>query len=282
VTLRAIFGEDYDRVAPEFQVVAEESRDMEFAKICSSLRNIIIQIAIQRRKHEIVAKDILGTIMQTLDRERGQPMPDLQLAKEAMTLVIAGHETTASVLNWTWYLLSTHPEVEAKLSAELNTLPAGDFIVLDALPNFVYTRQVIEEALRSYPPLWLITRKAVKDDQIGDYFVPAGTEIYMSPYLIQRHPDLWEAPDRFDPDRFNADQSQDRHRLRMCPFGAGPRNCIGEFLARIEMQIHLITIGRELRMRRDDTKPPEMVAGVNLLSKDAFIMTPELKTFCAR
>jgi cytochrome P450 len=282
VTLRAIFGQDYDRVAPEFQVVAEDSRDMEFAKICSSLRIIIIQIAIQRRKHEIVAKDILGTIMQARDRERGQPMPDLQLAKEAMTLVIAGHETTASVLNWTWYLLSTHPEVEAKLSAELNTLPAGDFIVLDALPDFVYTRQVIEEALRSYPPLWLMTRKAVKDDQIGDYFVPAGTEIYISPYLIQRHPDLWEAPDRFDPDRFSANQSQDRHRLTMCPFGAGPRNCIGEFLARIEMQIHLITIGRELRMRRDETKPPEMVAGVNLLSKDAFIMTPELKTFCAR
>ena len=101
VTLRAIFGQDYDRVAPEFQVVAEDSRDMEFAKICSSLRIIIIQIAIQRRKHEIVAKDILGTIMQARDRERGQPMPDLQLAKEAMTLVIAGHETTASVLNWT-------------------------------------------------------------------------------------------------------------------------------------------------------------------------------------
>ena len=127
-----------------------------------------------------------------------------------------------------------------------------------------------------------MTRKAVKGDQIGDYFVPAGTEIYISPYLIQRHPVLWEAPDRFDPDRFSANQSQDRHRLTMCPFGAGPRNCIGEFLARIEMQIHLITIGRELRMRRDETKPPEMVAGVNLLSKDAFIMTPELKTFCAR
>jgi cytochrome P450 len=89
VTLRAIFGQDYDRIAPEFQVVAEESRDMEFAKKCSSLRNIIIQIAIQRRKHEIVAKDILGTIMQARDRERGQPMPDLQLAKEAMTLVMA-------------------------------------------------------------------------------------------------------------------------------------------------------------------------------------------------
>jgi cytochrome P450 len=121
VTLRAIFGKDYDRVAPDFQIVAEDSRNLEFAKICNSLRNIIIEIAIQRRENNVVAKDILGTIMQARDREHGQPMPDVQLAREAMTLVIAGHETTASVLNWTWYLLSKHPEVEEKLSSELNT-----------------------------------------------------------------------------------------------------------------------------------------------------------------
>jgi cytochrome P450 len=277
VTLRAIFGEDYDRVAPEFQVVAEDSRNMEFAKVCSSLRNIIVQIAIQRRKHESITKDILGTMMQARDRDNGQPMPDMQLAKEAMTLVIAGHETTASVLNWTWYLLATHPEVEAKIAAELSTVRSWAQIEFEAFVEFVYTRQVIEEALRSYPPLWLMTRKALADDRIGDYFVPAGTEIYISPYLMQRHPDFWEAPERFDPDRFSGQQSYERQRLTMCPFGAGPRNCIGEFLARIEMQIHLMTMVRELRMRREESRPPEMFAGVNLLSKDAFIMKPELR-----
>jgi enediyne biosynthesis protein E7 len=122
-----------------------------------------------------------------------------------------------------------------------------------------------------------MTRKALADDRIGDYFVPAGTEIYISPYLMQRHPDFWEAPERFDPDRFSGQQSYERQRLTMCPFGAGPRNCIGEFLARIEMQIHLMTMVRELRMRREESRPPEMFAGVNLLSKDAFIMKPELR-----
>jgi cytochrome P450 len=216
-------------------------------------------------------------MMQARDRDNGQPMPDMQLAKEAMTLVIAGHETTASVLNWTWYLLATHPEVEAKIAAELSTVRSCAQIEFEAFVEFVYTRQVIEEALRSYPPLWLMTRKALADDRIGDYFVPAGTEIYISPYLMQRHPDFWEAPERFDPDRFSGQQSYERQRLTMCPFGAGPRNCIGEFLARIEMQIHLMTMVRELRMRREESRPPEMFAGVNLLSKDAFIMKPELR-----
>jgi cytochrome P450 len=275
VTLRSIFGRDYVRVAPDFQIIAEDSRDLQFARICSSLRSIIVQIAINRRAHHIVASDILGTMMQARDRDRDQPMPDAQLAKEAMTLVIAGHETTASVLNWMWYLLSQHPHIEARLHGELSHLRGADSVAVDALPDFAFTRQIIEETLRCYPPLWLMTRKAVRDDRIGEYFVPAGTEIYISPYLIQRRPDLWENTNEFDPDRFGRGRSEERHRLAMCPFGAGPRNCIGEYLARLEMQIHLMTIASELRLRREDTRAPEMVAGVNLLSKEAFIMTPE-------
>jgi cytochrome P450 len=118
----------------------------------------------------------------------------------------------------------------------------------------------------------------VKDDALGDYFVPAGTEIYIAPYLIQRHPALWEVADRFDPERFGPDQSQGRHPMAMLPFSAGPRNCIGEFFARIEMQIHLMTIARRLRLRYTETTPPELDAGVNLRSRYDFMMTPELRT----
>lgn len=137
--------------------------------------------------------------------------------------------------------------------------------------------QVLDEVLRVYPPGWLMTRKALKHDQFGDYFVPAGTEVYIAPYSIQRHPDLWEAPDRFNLDRFAPDHSQHRHPLALLPFSAGPRNCIGEFLARAEMQIHLMTIARQLRLRYDEKKPSELVAGVNLRSKHNFVMTPEVK-----
>jgi len=176
-----------------------------------------------------------------------------------------------------WYLLSRHPESQARLWAEFDRLSWREIPDMDALPNYTYTRQVIDEALRLYPPLWLMTRKAVSDDQLGDFFVPAGTEIYISPYLIQHSPDLWEAPDDFDPDRMSPDNGLDRHELALCPFGAGPRNCIGELFARVEIQIHLMMFAKELWLRYDEKKPPEITTGMNLLSKHDFIMHPELK-----
>jgi cytochrome P450 len=279
ITLRAIFGEDYEEMAPLFAIVSEESRNFEFAQTITALGKTVIEIAARRRRVNSSAGDILGMLMQSRDREGGRPMPDTQLAREILTIIVAGHETTASVLNWAWYLLSRQPRVEAKLSAELDALLGHDLPETDTFPKFSYTRQVIDEVLRLYPPLWLMTRRAVCDDHIGDYFVPAGTEIYISPYLIQRHPALWEAPEQFEPERFSPTESQDRHRLAACPFGAGPRNCIGEFMARIEMQIHLMMIAKELRLRYDEKRPAEMVAGMNLLSRRDFIMVPELKGF---
>lgn len=277
VTLLAIFGDDYEKVAPHFALIAEESRNLEFAQTCNALGKLIRQIADERRAAGIEARDILGLMMRTRDRESGQPMSDADLARQGMTLVIAGHETTASVLNWIWYLLGKHPKVEAQMQREIDALLGDGLPEFDALGSYTYTRQVIEEALRTYPPLWLMTRKAIKPDELGDYEVPVGTEIYISPYLLQRHPGLWDDPDDFDPDRFAAEQVRDRHQLATCPFGAGPRNCIGEFFARIEMQVHLLLIARVLRLRQEAPPPPDFVAGVNLLSKHHFIMRPELR-----
>jgi cytochrome P450 len=277
VVLRSIFGEDYAEVAPRFQILTDQpERNLQFAESFKPLSEIVIQLAVKRRAHELLGNDILGMLMQAKDRDGGQAMPDRQLAKEILTLVVAGHETTASVLNWTWYLLSQHPAVEEKLGQELAGLARSGFPSLDELPKYAYTQQVIEEAMRLYPPGWLMTRKALKDDRLGEYFVPAGTEIYISPYLIQRHPKLWEAPDTFNPDRFGAGEQPPRHPLAMLPFSAGPRNCIGEFLARIEMQIHLMTVAARLRLRLAPGDPPQWVAGVNLLSRHDFIMVPEV------
>jgi cytochrome P450 len=214
-------------------------------------------------------------LMQARDPQSGQLMQDRQLIDEILTLIVAGHETTASTLNWAWYLISQHPEVEQSLSNELATLTTSS--EFGDLPRFLYTRQIIDEAMRLYPAGWLLTRKALRDDRLGEYFVPAGTEIYVSPYFIQRHPDLWEEPDRFNPDRFRPDNSRHRHRLATIPFSAGPRNCIGALFARVEMQIHLMTIGRYLRLRYIQSRPIELEAGVNLRSKYDFIMYPEAK-----
>ena len=279
IVLMLIFGDDFQEVAPQFRVVSDEAaRNLEFAIAFTSLWKVIIQVAERRRNENRTSSDFLGLLMQARDRETNAGMSDAQLAKEIMTLIVAGHETTASTLNWIWYLLSQNPDAEAKLSSELDRLLTNNFPGVDELKKFTYTRQVIEEAMRLYPPGWLMTRRAIRDDQIGEYFVPAGTEIYISPYYIHRHPRLWEAPERFDPDRHSAGGSQARHPLATLPFSVGPRNCIGEHLARMEMQIHVMMIGQRLRLRYVETKPPALAAGVNLLSAHDFVMTPELKS----
>jgi cytochrome P450 len=278
VVLIAIFGDEYEQVAPHFGILSDvPERNLEFAQKFRFLGTIIVEAVAKRRKENIKSNDILGMLMEARDRESGELMPTHQLINEIMTIIVAGHETTASTLNWTWYLLSQHPEVEEKLARELSDLPENEFPDVNDLPKFTYARQVLDEAMRLYPPGWLMTRRALKDDQLGAYFVPAGTEIYVSPYFIQRHPRLWDAPDRFNPDRFDSDHLQDRHPLAMLPFSAGPRNCVGEFFARVEMQVHLMTIAKRLRLHYAEETPLGLDVGVNLRSKHDFIMTPEIR-----
>jgi cytochrome P450 len=276
VVLRFILGDDYGRVGFHFDLLShEQARNIKFALSFRALGKIILQVIERRRKDPATATDALGMLMHARDPQNGQLMQNGQLIDEILTLIVAGHETTASTLNWIWYLISQHPEVEQRLSNELDTLTTfSEFI---DLPRFLYTRQIINEAMRLYPPGWLLTWEALRDDRLGDYFVPAGTEIYVPPYFIQRHPDLWEEPDRFNPDRFRPDDSKHRHRLSTIPFSAGPRNCIGELFARTEMQIHILTIARYLRLRYIQSRPIELDAGVNLRSRYDFIMYPEAK-----
>ena len=275
VVLRFILGEDYEQVGFHFDLLMENARDMAFARSFRALGNIILQIVEQRRTNPATSTDVLSMLMQARDPQSGLFMEDGQLISEILTLIVAGHETTASTLNWTWYLISQHPAVEQRLSNELDNLTTlSEF---DDLPRFLYTRQILDETMRLYPPGWLTTWKALRDDWLGEYFVPAGTEIYVPPYFIQRHPKIWEEPDRFNPDRFRADNSTHRHRLATIPFSAGPRNCVGALFARIEMQIHLMTIARYLRLRYIQSRPIELDAGINLRSKYDFIMYPEAK-----
>jgi cytochrome P450 len=278
VVLITIFGLDHEQARPRFNLLSDESaRNLQFAQEFRSLGKFVVELAAERRKQKRPSADILGMLMEARDRDTGRPMSDRQMVNEILTLVVAGHETTASTLNWAWYLLSQHPLVEDKLSRETASVPVGGVPSLDDLSRFTYTRQVLEETLRLYPAGWLMTRRALRDDWLGDYFVPAGTEIYVPPYFIQRHPALWQNPDQFDPDRFDLAETQKRHPLALLPFSAGPRNCIGELLARVEMHIHFMMIAKRLRLRYEDKTPPEMDAGVNLRSKHDFIMMPELK-----
>ena len=284
IVLRFIFGDDYDRVGGYFDVLSSEpARNVQFATAFRALGKIIYEILQHRCSTGVVANDIFHLLMEARDPDTRCPMPDAQLIDEVLTLIVAGHETTASSLNWCWYLISQHPEVEQRLWAELATLSDPlDALPFDDLAKFSYTRQILDETMRLYPAGWMVSRKALQDDQLGDYFVPAGTEIYVAIYFIQRHPALWNDPDRFDPGRLGPERSKDHHHLETLPFSAGPRNCIGALFARSEMQIHLMTIARKLRLRYVESNPMELDAGVNLRSKFDFIMYPEEKNQALR
>lgn len=276
VVLRSIFGRNYEAIGCHFNLLSEEpARDLSFAQQFRALGTFIQQVVDQRRHEPPASMDLLDLLMEARDPRTGQFMSGAQLINEVLTLIVAGHETTASSLNWMWYLISQHPEVECKLSQELDKLTNDPNP--EELGNFPYSRQIIEEAMRLYPAGWLMTRKALREDRFGDYIVPAKTEIYIAPYFIHRHPGLWQDPERFNPDRFAKDSSRERHRLAFIPFSAGPRNCIGSSLARLEMQIHLLIIAKRLRLRYVASGPIEFEAGVNLRSKHGFLMNPEIR-----
>ncbi len=283
VVLRSIFGEDYDRVAPEFGMLAEESaRDLYFAQAFRPLRSVIARTAARRRAENRTSRDFLGLFMEARDKATGIAMSDSQMVTEIVTLIVAGHETTALTLNWAWYLLGQNPEAEDRLAAETTKLADNHLPDFKTLAGFKYSGQIIDEVLRLYPPVWLITRRAIRDDRLGDYFLPAKTEVYFSPYLIQRWDHLWQEPDRFDPGRFDPGRATNRHPLAMHAFSAGPRVCIGETLARFEIHLNLLMVSNKLRLRPTDAKPPDLTFEVNLRNRHDFVMTPEARTLPAR
>ena len=180
--------------------------------------------------------------MRATDEQTGERMSDQQLRDESMTMLIAGHETVASALAWTWDLLARNPETEAKLHEELARELGGRTPAAEDLPKLRYTEMVFQEAMRLYPPAWIISRKALEDDEICGYQVPKGALVVTSPYVTQRMPDLWPEPDAFRPERFSPEESAGRHRYAYYPFGGGPRLCIGNGFAMTEAALIIAAV----------------------------------------
>jgi len=273
IVLRTIFSRDYDRLADAFSLVSENrERDLRFAQEFRALGSHILAVRDTRRGAEGEDQDFLDLLLHARDRETGDAMSDGQLVNEVLTLIVAGHETTAGTLAWAWYLLSQDEAAADRLAQEVAREREGQ-LATDGLARCAYAGRVLDETMRLYPPGWLLTRRALEDDVMGGYFVGRGTEIYIPLYLIQRHPDLWERPDQFDPDRCLASRRADA----LIPFSAGPRNCVGEHLARLEMLVHLVRLGGALRMRYEAPGPLEYELGVNLRNRYDFIMYPQLR-----
>jgi cytochrome P450 len=193
--------------------------------------------------------DLLTRLIAARDEETGGGMTAQEVRNQVVTIFMAGHETTAVALTWTWYLLSLHPAVEAQLQAELDTVLEGRVPKHGDLTQLPYTRRVIEEAMRLYPPAHTLSRAAMGPDEVLGRRVPKGATVLIVPWLLHRNPKLWDEPERFDPERFTPERAAQRHRFAYIPFGAGPRICIGAAFAMAEAMLILATLAQRYRLR---------------------------------
>ncbi|HSY96382.1 MAG TPA: cytochrome P450, partial [Steroidobacteraceae bacterium] len=194
-----------------------------------------------------------------------------------LTLIVAGHETTAAALTWTWYLVSIHPDAAERLQEEADRTSPDLTLGLDAAESLQFTHQVLQEALRLYPPGWLLTRRTLEADELGGYPIAPRTDVFISPYMLHRHPAFWSEAEEFRPERFAGADAQERHRFSYIPFAVGPRHCIGENIAMFEMLVHVHAMSRRFRLTRAGNEPIELEAQINLRPRSHLMMNLETR-----
>ncbi|MGB7848637.1 MAG: cytochrome P450, partial [Candidatus Acidiferrum sp.] len=241
------------------------------------LNAIIDRIIQQRRQSNEDTGDLLSMLLHAQDDD-GSRMTDQQLRDEALTLFLAGHETTASTLSWTWWLLAQHPCVEEKLHAELDSVLQGRTPALDDLPQLTYTSHILSESLRLYPPAWAIARLAIEDHELAGYPVPKGTGIAAIPWVIHRDPRWYDSPDLFNPDRWEGDLLKKIPRFAYLPFSSGPRQCIGNSFALMEATLVLATIAQKFRFNLLPGHPVLPLASITLRPRHGLHVQVESRT----
>ncbi|NBU98855.1 MAG: cytochrome P450 [Spirochaetia bacterium] len=207
----------------------------------NTMKSVVDEIILERRKSGGGQGDLMDFLMFTKDEETGETMTDSQIRDEVLTFLLAGHETTSNALSWTFYLLSLHPDIRNKVREEVYPVMRTG-LGYSSLENLPYTRNVIQEAMRLYPPIWIIERTPIKDDIIGGYKIPAGSVVSISINSLHKDKDYWTNPEGFDPERFNPENSAGRHGYSYLPFGGGPRICIGNHFAMMEATLILASI----------------------------------------
>ena len=220
--------------------------------------------AVTTRRAAPAGDDLVSLLLGSADPETGRRMSDDEIADNIATFIAAGHETTANGLAWTFHLLSRHPEVEARLVAEVRRVAGDGPLAPGHVEQLCYTRAVFDEAMRLYPPAPLIARRAVRPFALGPARIETDTVLVVPIYALHRHRALWDAPERFDPDRFSPERARARHRYAFMPFGAGPRVCIGSGFATLEATAILAVLLRRFRLEAVDTREPHPAMRVTL------------------
>ncbi len=258
IVARTLFNtdvsEEVDRVYQAMAVIQQAAGDMSLLpawfptpqkfradRAVRDLDRLVYGMIQARRASGEDKGDLLSMLLLAQDDD-GNGMSDQQARDEAVTLFLAGHETTANALNWTWYLLAQHPEVEARLHEELDRVLAGQPPTPDDLKRLPYTEMIVKEAMRLYPPAWSFSREALEDIQLGDYHLPKGSVVAILSYFTHRDPRWWDAPEEFRPERFSPEAEANIPRYVYIPFGGGPRICIGNSFAMMEARLLLATI----------------------------------------
>ena len=278
--LISIFSHDYEtRILtagdnPFAFLSRDSTRDLSVVMKVRQLRELLLSIIEDRRSGQGEGEfDFLSMYLEATDKD-GQLFSDKELLDELMTLIVAGFETSANTLNWVWYLIAQHPDVENRLLEEAQQqVPSVSAMSADALTGMQYTQQVLEEALRLYPPVWLFTRRSHELDELDDFDVPPDTDIYLSPFILHRTAHYWPDPEAFNPDRFAPTDKPKKDRP-FFPFSLGPRRCLGEYFSFLEMKVHLGLLLPRFRMQLADSTEPELELGINLRASQDLFMIP--------
>jgi cytochrome P450 len=210
---------------------------------------------------------VLSLLISTRDAETGQAMSDQQIRDEAITLLLAGHETTANALAWSLHLLGAHPDVQHRLHAELDDVLDGRLPGAEDMTRLTYTSAVLHEAMRLYPPAWVMARRLVEEHDVAGYRLAAGSMLLLSPWAVHRDPQWWPDPDRFAPDRWLDPAAEQRPRYAYFPFGGGPRQCVGSAFAMMEAILVLATIRQRFRL--------DLVPGQHVVPTPYVTLRPE-------
>lgn len=269
----------FDRVTVPFSELLDRlplPGTRRFHRARARLDETIYRIVEERRRSGEDRGDLLSMLLLAQDTEGDMGrMTDEQLRDEALTLFLAGHETTAIALTWTWYLLSQNPAAEARLHAELDEVLEGRLPTAEDLPRLPYTRMVLAESMRLYPPAWIIGRQPLEEFELGGWRIPAGSIVMMSQWVIHRDARFYADPQAFRPERWHPDAEAARHRFAYFPFGAGTRKCIGEGFAWMEGILVLATLAQRWRMRPLPDYRPEARPLITLRPKHGMRMRLE-------
>ena len=247
-----------------------------YFNLVAEIDRIVFRIISERRAARADEGDLLSMLLQAQDDD-GSQMTDSQLRDEVMTLFLAGHETTALSLSWSWYLLATHPDKEKKFHAELDEVLQGRQPSVDDLPKLKYTEMIAKEAMRLYPPAYAVGREALEETEIGGFRVPKGSQVFAFQWVTQRDERYFDKPEEFIPERWDPEEGEPITKYAYFPFGGGPRQCIGNYFAMMEIVLLLATIGQRLKFRLASDYKVELLPVLSLRPKQGIKVIPFLR-----